>query len=43
LLVSLGVATMGHRGANAVGIGPIEMDEMLVGLGDVDEHAGEKL
>ncbi len=42
-LVLLGVATMRHGGANAIGIGPIEMHEMLVGLGDVDEHAGEKL
>ncbi len=42
-LFLLGVATMRHGGARAVCIGPIEMDEMLVGLGDVDEHAGEKL
>ena len=42
-LVLLGVATMRHGGANAVGIGPIEMHEMLVGLRDVDEHSGEKL
>jgi len=42
-LVLLGVATMRHGGANAVGIGPIEVHEMLVGLGDVDEHAREEL
>ena len=42
-LVLLGVATMRHGGARTVGIGPIEMHEMLVGLGDVDEHAGKKL
>ena len=42
-LVLHGVATMRHGGARAVCIGPIEMDEMLVGFGDVDEHAGEKL
>ena len=42
-LVLHGVAPMRHGGANAVGISPIEMHEMLVGLGDVDEHAGKKL
>ena len=42
-LILLGVAPMRHGGANAIGIGPIEMHEMLVGLGDVDEHAGKKL
>ncbi len=30
-------------GAHAVGVGAIEMDEMLVGLRDVDEHASEEL
>ncbi len=30
-------------GAHAVGVGPIEMNQMFVGLWDVDEHAGEKL
>ncbi len=38
-----GVATMQHGGAHAVGIGPVEMHQVLVGLGDVDEHTGEKL
>ena len=28
---------------STVGVGAIEMDEMLVGLRDVDEHAGEEL
>ena len=42
-LVLLGVATMRHGRANAVSVGPIEMHEMLVGLGDVDEHAGYRL
>ncbi len=42
-LVLLGVATMRHGGAHTVGVGPMEMHEMLVGLWDVDEHAGEKL
>ncbi len=42
-LVLHGVATMRHGGARAVCIGPIEMHEMLVGLGDVNEHAGYKL
>ncbi len=41
-LVLLGVASMRHGGANAVGVGPIKMNQVLVGLGDVDEHAGEK-
>ena len=39
-LVLRGVSTMRHGGANAVGIGPVEMHEMLVGLRDVDEHSG---
>ena len=38
-----GVVTMRHGGANAVGVGPIEMNQVLVGLGDVDEDSGEKL
>ena len=42
-LVLHGVVTMRHGRARAVGIGPIKMLEMLVGLGDVDEHAGKKL
>ena len=42
-LVLLGVATMRHGGARTVGVGPIEMNEMLVWLGDVDEHTGKKL
>ena len=42
-LVLLGVASMRHGRARAVCIGAIEMHEVLVGLGDVDEHAGEKL
>ena len=29
--------------ANAVGVGAVEMDQVLVRLGDVDEDAGEKL
>ena len=29
--------------ANAVGVSPVEMDQVLVGLGDVDENAGQKL
>ena len=29
--------------AQAVGVGPVEMDQVLVGLGDVDEDTGEKL
>ena len=29
--------------ADAVGVGAIEKDEMLVGLRDVDEHASEEL
>ena len=42
-LVLLGVVTMRHGRARAVGIDHIKMHEMLVGLGDVDEHAGYKL
>jgi len=42
-LVLLGVASMRHGGARADCIGAIEMNQVLVGLGDVDEHAGEKL
>ncbi len=34
---------MRHRGARAVGVGAIKMNQVLVGLGDVDEHAGYKL
>ena len=34
---------MRHGGARTVGVGPIEMNEMLVWLGDVDEHTGKKL
>jgi hypothetical protein len=30
-------------GADAVGVGAIEVDEMLVGLRNVDEHAREEL
>lgn len=30
-------------GAYTIGVGAIEMNQMLVGLWDVDEHAGEKL
>ena len=30
-------------GAHAVGVGAVEMDEVLVGFGNVDEDSGEKL
>jgi len=40
--VLLSVAAMRHGGAHAVGVGPIQMNQVLVGLGDVDEHTGEK-
>ena len=33
---------MSEGGAYAVGVGAIEMDEMLAGLRDVDEHASEE-
>jgi len=42
-LVLFGVVTMRHGGARAVGIGAVKMNQVLVGLGDVDEHAGKKL
>jgi len=30
-------------GSNAIGVGAVEMNQVLVGLWDVDEHPGEKL
>jgi len=38
-----GCVAVPEGGAHTVGVGAIEMDEMLVGLRDVDEHAGEEL
>ena len=39
----IGCVAEREGGADAVGVGAIEMDEVLVGLRDVDEHASEEL
>ena len=39
----IGCVAEREGGADAVGVGAIEMDEVLVGLRDVDEHAREEL
>jgi hypothetical protein len=38
-----GVVGSDGLGTDAVGVSPVESDEVFVGLGDVDEHAGQEL
>lgn len=42
-LVYGGVVASDFLGTDAVGVSTVESDEMFVGLGDVDEHAGQEL
>ena len=37
------VVSKRSRRTQAVGIGPVEMDEMLSSLGDMDEHSSQEL
>jgi len=42
-LLFCGVANRRSRRTNAVGVGPVKMNQMLFGFWDVDEHARDKL
>ena len=42
-LVYGGLVGSDGLGTDAVGVSTVESDEMFVGLGDVDEHAGQEL